>query len=51
MVAVPAAGGAVLDAYGRPLELDPDLSRRWPGVVAATLELAERLADATRGAE
>lgn len=43
MVMVPAAGGAVLDAFGRPLEIDPDLSRRWSGVVAATRELAEEL--------
>lgn len=44
LVAVPAAGGAVLDAHGRVLELDPDLTRRWSGVVAATRELAEELA-------
>lgn len=40
-VLVPAAGGAVIDAFGRPVEIDPDLSRRWSGVVAATPELAE----------
>lgn len=44
LVTVPAAGGAVLDAHGRPLELDPDLSRRWSGVVAASRPLAEELA-------
>jgi myo-inositol-1(or 4)-monophosphatase len=43
MVMVPAAGGAVLDVQGRPLEIDPDLTRRWSGVVAATRELAEEL--------
>ncbi|MET7995044.1 inositol monophosphatase family protein [Amycolatopsis sp. NPDC005232] len=43
MVMVPAAGGAVLDVNGRPLEIDPDLTRRWSGVVAATRELAEEL--------
>jgi myo-inositol-1(or 4)-monophosphatase len=43
MVMVPAAGGAVLDVRGRPLEIDPDLSRRWSGVVAATAALAEEL--------
>jgi myo-inositol-1(or 4)-monophosphatase len=43
MVMVPAAGGAVLDVRGRPLEIDPDLSRRWSGVVAATPALAEEL--------
>lgn len=49
MVLVPAAGGAVLDAGGRPLEVDPDLSRRWSGVVAATPRLAEELAAAISG--
>ena len=44
MVTVPAAGGAVIDARGRPLEIDPDLTRRWSGVAAATPELAEALA-------
>jgi myo-inositol-1(or 4)-monophosphatase len=43
MLMVPAAGGAVLDAAGRPLELDLDLTRRWSGVVAATPQLAEEL--------
>jgi myo-inositol-1(or 4)-monophosphatase len=46
MVTVPAAGGAVIDAFGRPLEIDTDLSRRWSGVVAATRELAEQIASA-----
>ncbi|MBP2476287.1 myo-inositol-1(or 4)-monophosphatase [Crossiella equi] len=49
MVTVPAAGGAVLDALGRPLELDFDLNRRWSGVAAATPELAEALAELVRG--
>lgn len=49
MVMVPAAGGAVLDVQGRPLEIDNDLSRRWSGVVAATPELAEELVDTLRG--
>lgn len=44
LVTVPAAGGAVLDTRGRPLELDPDLTRRWSGVVAASRPLAEELA-------
>jgi myo-inositol-1(or 4)-monophosphatase len=48
MVTVPAAGGAVLDVHGRPLEIDPDLTRRWSGVVAATRELAEELAETIR---
>lgn len=49
MVTVPAAGGAVIDVHGRPLEIDTDLSRRWSGVVAATPQLAEQLADTIRG--
>lgn len=44
-VHLPAAGGAVIDAFGRPIELDADLSRRWSGVVAATEELAEQTAE------
>jgi myo-inositol-1(or 4)-monophosphatase len=49
MVMLPAAGGVVLDAYGRPLEIDQDLTRRWSGVIAATPELGERLAATIRG--
>lgn len=49
MVMVPAAGGAVLDAHGRTLEIDPDLSRRWSGVIAASPELAEELAATIHG--
>ncbi|MEV5538106.1 inositol monophosphatase family protein [Saccharopolyspora shandongensis] len=49
MVALPGAGGAVLDVHGRPLEIDPDLRRRWSGVAAATPELAEELAATIRG--
>ena len=49
MVMVPAAGGAVLDVRGRPLEIDQDLTRRWSGVVAASRELAEELVDALNG--
>jgi myo-inositol-1(or 4)-monophosphatase len=48
---VPAAGGAVLDVHGRPLDLDPDLTRRWSGVVAATPQLAEELAATIAGAD
>ncbi|MFC7327619.1 inositol monophosphatase family protein [Marinactinospora rubrisoli] len=46
MVTVPAAGGAVIDAFGRPLEIDPDLTRRWSGIIAATPRLAEEIAAA-----
>jgi myo-inositol-1(or 4)-monophosphatase len=49
MVIVPAAGGVVLDPAGRRLEIDPDLTRRWSGVVAATPQLGEELAAAVRG--
>jgi myo-inositol-1(or 4)-monophosphatase len=51
MVLVPAAGGVVLDVHGGRLEIDLDLTRRWSGVVAATRELAERLAETIRGKE
>lgn len=50
MVFVPAAGGAVVDVYGRPLEFDTDLTRRWSGVVAATPQLAEELCAELAGA-
>ncbi len=46
MVLVEEAGGVVLDAYGRDLTFDPDLTRRWSGVVAATRELGEQIAEA-----
>jgi myo-inositol-1(or 4)-monophosphatase len=45
MVQVPAAGGVIVDAFGRPIEFDTDLTRRWSGVVAATPELAEGLCE------
>ena len=44
-VMLPTVGGAVIDVLGRPIELDLDLTRRWSGVVAATPQLAERLAE------
>ena len=34
---------------GRPLEISPDLTRRWSGVVAATPRLGEELAAGIRG--
>ncbi|MFK0117930.1 inositol monophosphatase family protein [Streptomyces sp. NPDC090994] len=43
-VMVPRAGGVVLDARGRPLVFDTDLTRRWSGIVAATPELGAELA-------
>lgn len=45
VVLAEAAGGALVDAFGRPVELDTDLTRRWSGVCAATPELAAELAD------
>jgi myo-inositol-1(or 4)-monophosphatase len=43
IVLLPLAGGVVCDLYGRPIEFDTDLTRRWSGVVAASPELAEEL--------
>lgn len=48
-VLVPAAGGVVVDALGRPIELDLDLTRRWSGVIAATPRLADELCEALAG--
>jgi myo-inositol-1(or 4)-monophosphatase len=33
------------------LEIDPDLTRRWSGVVAATRELAEELVSTLKNSE
>jgi len=44
-----ACDATVIDAHGRAIEVDPDLTRRWSGVVAATPALAEELAAAIRG--
>ncbi|WP_304364645.1 inositol monophosphatase family protein [Streptomyces marincola] len=49
-VLVERAGGAVRDAWGRPLAFTTDLTRRWSGVVAATPALADELADALTAA-
>jgi myo-inositol-1(or 4)-monophosphatase len=49
LVTVPAAGGAVLDVHGRPLEFALDVTRRWSGVVAATQQLGEQLVAAILG--
>ncbi|MBB6548375.1 inositol monophosphatase family protein [Nonomuraea rubra] len=48
VVLAEAAGGAVRDVFGRAVELDTDLTRRWSGVVAATPELADELATVLR---
>ncbi|MFB8275310.1 inositol monophosphatase family protein [Nocardia colli] len=42
-ILVGASGGAVLDAFDRPIGFDTDLTRRWSGIVAATAELAAEL--------
>lgn len=49
LVLVPPAGGVVVDARGRALEIQPDLTRRYSGVVAATPALAEALCAAING--
>jgi myo-inositol-1(or 4)-monophosphatase len=51
MVLLPAAGGSVIDAFGRPIEVADDLSRRWSGVVAASATLAEELAAVISGSQ
>jgi myo-inositol-1(or 4)-monophosphatase len=43
---VEAAGGCVVDAFGRPFTFEPDLSLRWSGVFAASRSLADELVDA-----
>jgi myo-inositol-1(or 4)-monophosphatase len=48
LVLVPSTGGVVIDALGRPIEFDVDLTRRWSGIVAATPQLGEELAGAIR---
>jgi len=46
-----AAGVHITDAFGRPIELDADLTRRWSGIVAATGPLSDAIAEAvTAGA-
>lgn len=51
LVQVPASGGVVVDAFGRPIEFDTDLTRRWSGIVAATPELAEGLCELIASAD
>lgn len=43
MVFAPAAGAVLVDAFDRRLEIDPDLTRRWSGIVAATADLADEI--------
>ena len=49
VVLVEASGGAVIDAYDRPVEFDTDLTKRWSGIVASTPDLAEELRAAIAG--
>jgi myo-inositol-1(or 4)-monophosphatase len=50
MAATSIAGTTVVDVWGRPVELDADLTRRWSGIVAASAPLAEELAEVIRSA-
>ncbi|SDH52274.1 inositol monophosphatase family protein [Nonomuraea jiangxiensis] len=45
VVLAESAGGAVRDVFGRAVELDTDLTKRWSGIVAATPDLADELAE------
>ncbi|MGN5236601.1 inositol monophosphatase family protein [Rhodococcus sp. SJ-3] len=49
VVQVEASGGAVIDAYDRPIVFDTDLTKRWSGIVAATDDLAAELREAVQG--
>jgi len=49
VVLVEAAGGSVIDAAGRPLTFDPDITRRFSGIAAATRTLAEEIAGIVTG--
>jgi myo-inositol-1(or 4)-monophosphatase len=49
VVLVEAAGGAVIDAYGRPVEFTTDIAGRWSGIAAATPDLAAEIADLLQG--
>ncbi|WP_152364667.1 inositol monophosphatase family protein [Microlunatus speluncae] len=51
MVIMPAAGGFVGDAFGRPLVFDHDLTLRYSGVVAATEELAAEIVTEIRAGD
>lgn len=45
VVLVESAGGAVIDAHGRPVEFTTDIAGRWSGIAAATPELAAEIAE------
>jgi myo-inositol-1(or 4)-monophosphatase len=44
VVLVEAAGGTVIDAAGRPLTFDPDITRRFSGIAASSRRLADEIA-------
>lgn len=50
LVLAPAAGGAVVDAFGRSLAFSTDVTGRYSGIVAATAELADEIAELVRDA-
>jgi myo-inositol-1(or 4)-monophosphatase len=50
LVLLPLAGGVVQDLYGRPIQFDHDLRKRWSGVVAASPQLADQLCQAANDA-
>ncbi|MEO3803427.1 inositol monophosphatase family protein [Nonomuraea sp. B1E8] len=50
VVLAETAGGVVSDVFGRPITLDTDLTKRWSGIVAATPDLADELAEILRTA-
>ncbi|WP_220447273.1 inositol monophosphatase family protein [Nonomuraea deserti] len=50
VVLAEAAGGGVSDVFGRPITLDTDLTKRWSGIVEATPDLADELAETLRAA-
>ena len=39
------SGGHVRDLHDRPFTFDPDLSKRWSGIIAGTRELVDEIAD------
>jgi len=42
---VEKSGGHVRDLHDRPFTFDPDLSKRWSGIIAGTRELVDEIAD------
>lgn len=45
MLLLPQAGGTVIDAFDRPIELSTDLTLRWSCIIGATPEIAEEVRD------